>query len=377
MPFTKVYNGAGTGATAGDYEDSRNWDLISLRTAAFAWTASGSGTNEYYVRTAGSTTPGFVATPPTTNGVYIAGTSATKGTLGALTAGQWGYGDNDALGYSTVYVRLTAGGDPDAQDADHVQFRQIPQATEHVRIPANAGSITSNLDQSAVAIGDFIREKGHEGEIGLAATATAPPTYLRIDPDRFEHDGNGTAWIDIGTAAISPQIYNTVAPADGERGLYLRGTGIATLNVMGGSVGLAVLGGELSTATTVRVIGDQTSLWIGNGVTLTTLHKYAGATALRGGATTVLMYGGSLTTEENGAITTATLHDGEYIYKSTGNVTTFNLYGGTLDLLQSGAARTISTLNKYRGSWNIRHNKEAVTITTETRQETYGESASV
>jgi hypothetical protein len=48
-----------------------------------------------------------------------------------------------------------------------------------------------------------------------------------------------------------------------------------------------------------------------------------------------------------------------------------------LDLLQSGAARTISTLNKYRGSWNIRHNKEAVTITTETRQETYGESASV
>src|SRR5690349_15045576 len=152
MPFTKVYNGAGTGATAGDYADSRNWDLISLRTAAFAWTASGSGTNEYYVRTAANGNPGFAATPPTSNGVYINGTSATKGTVGSLSAGTWSYGDNDTLGYSTVYVRLSDGTDPDSKVADYVQFRQIPQATEHVRIPASASSITSNLDQSAVAI---------------------------------------------------------------------------------------------------------------------------------------------------------------------------------------------------------------------------------
>ena len=165
MPFTKVYNGAGTGATAGDYADSRNWDLISLRTAAFAWTASGSGTNEYYVRTSGNTNPGFVATPPTSNGVYINGSSATKATAGSLTAGQWAFGDNDTLGYYTVYVRLSDGTDPDSKVADYVQFRQIPQAGEHVRIPSTAGNITSNVDQSAVAIGDFIREEGHEGEI--------------------------------------------------------------------------------------------------------------------------------------------------------------------------------------------------------------------
>ena len=144
MPFTKVYNGAGTGATAGDYADSRNWDLISLRTAAFAWTASGSGTNEYYVRTSGNTNPGFVATPPTSNGVYINGSSATKATAGSLTAGQWAFGDNDTLGYSTVYVRLSDGTDPDSKVADYVQFRQIPNATEHVRIPATASSITSS-----------------------------------------------------------------------------------------------------------------------------------------------------------------------------------------------------------------------------------------
>lgn len=355
---------------AGDYEDSRNWELTSLRTAAFAWTASGSGTNEYYARTSGGANPGFVATPPTTNGVYINGAAATKGTLGSLTAGQWGYGDNDTLGYSTVYVRLSAGGDPDAQDADHVQFRQIPQATEHVRIPSGSGDISSNLDQSAVAIGDFIREEGHEGTIGSATG------YLRIDPDRFEHAGSGQGWIDIGSANISLHIHGTGSAVEGERGLYLRGTNIATLNIMGGDVGVASLPGEISTVATIRVLGDDSSLWIGNGVTLTTLHQYAGEVRLRCGATTVIIYDGTHITEENGTMTTVTLRAGEYIYKSTGNVTTFHLYGGDLDLRQSGAARTISTLNKYSGSSRVIRNKEAVTITTETPQDTYTESIS-
>ena len=131
--------------------------------------------------------------------------------------------------YDTVYVRLSSGGDPDAQDADHVQFRQIPQATEHVFVPSTAGDITSNLDQSAVAIGSFIRERGHEGTIGVDATSTTPVQYLRIDPDYFEHDGNGQAWIDLHSAAISPHIYGTFSPGEGIRGLYLRGTALEYL----------------------------------------------------------------------------------------------------------------------------------------------------
>jgi hypothetical protein len=370
MPFTKVYNGAGSGATAGDYADSRNWELISLRNPSFAWTASGSGTNEYYVRTAANANPGFAATPPTTSGVYINSSAATKATLGSLAAGNWGYGDNDALGYSTVYVRLSDGTDPDSKTADYVQFRQIPQATEHVRIPAGAGSISSNLDQSAVAIGDFIREEGHEGTIGSASG------YLRIDPDRFEHSGSGQAWVDIGTAAISPQVFETAKANNGERGLYLRGSAMSVLNITSGDVGVASLPGEAATVTTIRVLGDGTSLWIGNGVTLTNLHQYAGEVRLRCGATAVIVFKGKLYAEENGAVTTATLRGGEYVFNSTGTIGTFNLYGGTLDLQKSGAARTITTLNKYRGSSRIIRNKEAVTITTEAVQDTYNETIS-
>lgn len=369
MPFTKTWLG-----TTGDYELSTNWYLISLRNPTLRWVASGSGTNEYYVELVGGGDPGFVATPPTTTGVYIAGSAATKASLGSLAAGNWGFGDNDTLGFSTVYVRLSAGGDPDAQDADHVQFRQIPQATEHVRIPAGSGAISSNLDQSAVAIGDFIVEEGYESAIGTNTSGVA--SYLLIDPNRFEFNGNGQSYIDLTTAAISPRIIGTVAAQSGERGLYLKGSAIATLEVMGGSVGLASRGGETATATSARVLGASTSLWLGNGVTLTNLTQYDGEVIKRGAVTTTILYRGRMVSEENGAMTTVTQYGGTYIWKSSGNITTYNLYNGSLDMKQSGATRTLSTLNKYPGSLTIHRNKEAVTITTETPQGSYTESVS-
>jgi hypothetical protein len=365
MPFTKVF-----GTSDGAYSTATNWKPIDVSNPGYSWTASGSGTNEYYLRTAANGNPGFAAQP---DNVYINGTNATEGTAGSLTAGQWDYADNDTLGYSTIYVRLSDGTDPDTKDPFYVKFYQTPRATEHVRFAADSASISSatGLDLSGVAIGDFIVEEGYSGTIGSATLG-----YLYIDPDRFEFNGQGECWIDITSAAISPQIYNTAQPNEGERGLYLRGSAISVLSVMGGSVGLAVRAGETSTATTVRVLGEQSSLWIGNGATLTNLHVYNGTAIVRNAVTTTILYAGTINTQENGAMTTVTMHDGAYVMQSTGTITTFNLYGGELDLQKSGAARTISTLNKYRGTWTISRNKEAVTVTTETVQDTYVESAS-
>lgn len=91
----------------------------SIVSSSYSWTASGSGTNEYYLRTAGSADPGIDVQP---SELYVNGTSATSGTLGALTAGQWGYGDNDSLGYDTIYVRLSGGGDPDSQSSGYIKY---------------------------------------------------------------------------------------------------------------------------------------------------------------------------------------------------------------------------------------------------------------
>lgn len=358
MAFTKTWT-----STATAYGTGTNWQYISLRNSAFAWTASGSGTNEYYVRTAANGNPGFAATPPTSNGVYINGSAATKATLGSLAAGNWGYGDNDTLGYSTVYVRLSGGGDPDAQLADHVYFYQIPQAAENVIIPANAGSISSDLDQSAVAINGFTVEK-YSSNIGVGTVY--PATYLRIDPDAFTFDAiNGASYIDIGSAAIPVVVLSTGSAIDGYRGLYLRGSAISTADIRGGSVGIAYLGGESSTVTTLRVLGRSTSVILGSGCALTTLDMYDGEVRVRcsAGVTTINQYGGRVILEGACAATTVNQRGGTFVWNSSGTITTVNGYSGTFDEMQSGTSRTMTNMNAYDEGWSYLYNIEAVTHT--------------
>ncbi len=67
------------------------------------WTLSTGGTSEYYWNAS-------IADPTM---VWVNGTTAgPKRTVGSLADGQWGYGNNDTLGYNTVYLRQS-GGDPD------------------------------------------------------------------------------------------------------------------------------------------------------------------------------------------------------------------------------------------------------------------------
>lgn len=364
MPFTKIF-----GTTSGSYSTATNWKPIDLTSPDHAWTASGSGTNEYYVRTAANGDPGFVAQPAN---VYINGSNAAEGTAGSLTAGQWDYADNDTLGYSTVYVRLSGGGDPDAQDPGHVKFYQIPQATEHVKFAADSASINSavGLDQSGVAIGDFIVEDGYAGAIGSATLG-----YLIIDPNKFEFGGSGASpsYINLYTANIPFKIHKTGQAANGLRGLYLRGSNLTVGDIMGGTIGIASNGGETATVATLRVLGSS-SLWLGSGLSLTTLDQYSGTTVVRCGSTTTRIYGGTITSEDVGAVTTLNMFGGTYVYKSTGTIGTVNMRGGSLDCTQSGSARTITTLNKYLGNYSISRSKEAVTVTNDVPQESYTET---
>jgi len=77
------------------------------------WTLSSNGSNEYYVEKLAGGDPEIVE--PTQMYVYWSGNSGwlEKGIIGGLSIGEWNWGDNDGLGYSTVYVRLKNNADPD------------------------------------------------------------------------------------------------------------------------------------------------------------------------------------------------------------------------------------------------------------------------
>jgi hypothetical protein len=132
----------------------------SLRNTAWRWVASGSGTNEYYLELAAGGNPGF--SEPAT--VYDFTTSLTNGTLGALTAGQWDYGDNDTLGFSTIYVRLSDGADPDSRSANSViagyNITVTPNASGRRIAPQGGTPTDSMISDGAVGTSVTLRSYG-------------------------------------------------------------------------------------------------------------------------------------------------------------------------------------------------------------------------
>ena len=86
-----------------------------VEAATYKWTASGSGTNEYYCEALAGGDPSISEPKGVYEDVGGADTDMPTGILGSLAAGEWNYGDNDSLGYSTVYVRLSDNVDPDTK----------------------------------------------------------------------------------------------------------------------------------------------------------------------------------------------------------------------------------------------------------------------
>lgn len=237
----------------------------------------------------------------------------------------------------------------------------VPVATDSVYLTADYSvDITGSLDQSSVAINEFVVD-GFKGKIGTLALG-----YLQINPDLVSFKGSGVAFIDVGAAAIDLDIRST-ASGGSTRGLYIKGSAIAVLSMIRGDVGLANQYGETSTAATIRVTGG--TLVCGTGATLTTVDAYGGTTTLRTNVTTLNAYSGNVSTSSSAAITTLNGYGGTVTHNGTGTITTANLEGATLDLTNSGMARTVTTLN-LRANGTIVYDPSVITITTQNEADT-------
>ncbi len=104
-------------------------EVASIRNSTYKWTLSGSGTNEYYCTLASGEDPDFLSTVSEIGGVQLNDEIISTGTLGSLNEDEWAYGDNDALGFSTIYIRLSSGGDPDSEDEDYIELLGKPSYT--------------------------------------------------------------------------------------------------------------------------------------------------------------------------------------------------------------------------------------------------------
>lgn len=98
-------------------KDSDISKTINLSTTSYSWTASISGTNEYYLRKSDDSNP----YKPRPDNFVINTATASEGVVGSLEIDTWAYGDNDSLGYETIYVRLSDGTDPDSKVDNYIQ----------------------------------------------------------------------------------------------------------------------------------------------------------------------------------------------------------------------------------------------------------------
>lgn len=238
----------------------------------------------------------------------------------------------------------------------------VPTTGDAVYIPAGGGSISTGLNQSAVTdILSFEVAEGYTGTIGSSAG------YLQLDlvntTGIFIFSGIGEAYIDLGNSAISPSIRETYSPDVGYHGLYLKGSALVTLNVIGGDVAVAGIFGETSTLTTARAVGRSAKLYLGAGVSLTTMYQTAGDNRMDCAATTVTVWGGKLLTRGAGAVTTMTIGGGAVRSESTGTITTLNANAGEVDFTGSGASRTVTTLAHNPGA-TIVYDPNVLTVTT-------------
>lgn len=335
MAFNKIWEGSISTA----YGTGTNWRPNSVRNSSYAWTASGSGTGEYYLRTAANGNPGITSQPAQ---VIINGSAATEGTAGSLTAGQWDYADNDTLGYSTIYVRV--GADPDSLAIDYIKFRDEPTATDNVTIHVDGEGEIAGSDQSATAINRFVIEEAWGGAIGSA------DTFLHIDPDYLEI-GSGEGYISIGAAAIEVAVRGTNIASPGQRAFTIRGTAITSYDQQGGSVEL-----PSGAAATTGSISNGTLL-IASGASVADLNAHGGTVEFIGSGDTVTVYSGEVWLY--GTLTGEVIQWGGTIHYMDGTLPAVRQYGGIFDERSSGLARTISEFRFFGG--DHRRNWEVVT----------------
>lgn len=132
------------------------------------WLVSGSGTNEYYLDNSSSL---YTAVEP--DRIYVNDIQLAVGVIGTLGVSQWAWGDNDALGYDTIYIRMPTTEAPDPDDA---------YSTDTAYIEWSAVAVTGDAFRTT-DVGKYVRINGGYVQIlnYASAQSVSGPVILTLD----------------------------------------------------------------------------------------------------------------------------------------------------------------------------------------------------
>lgn len=241
-------------------------------------------------------------------------------------------------------------------DADNWDTGVVPADTDTIYFDNSDVSVLYGLDQSAIEPAAIYIDQSFTGDIGLPEVNAGGgyheyrSQYLSLGPAVLKIGGgvgagSGRVKINSTTDTCALTVYNSGASADGLPAVIWKGTEAANSLVMtGGSLGVAVFGGEAATLATINQSGGE--LTLGAGVTLSgALTKAGGATvfnSLIDGSLT--QTGGDTVINGTGNVDQLTLRGGTVVYNTTGTLGGATVVGGAgvLDFSQNPVAKAVT-----------------------------------
>ncbi len=256
-------------------------------------------------------------------------------------------------------------------------------ANQDVYIANSGVELMYSLDQSGIAntLDSLNFDQTFTGKVGPNGFGGLTGDYLQIKTSALnigQHygtgipAGSGRIKINLGTTQTAIKIENSGSAFDtGKPAIRLLNVHAAsTLEVKKGSVGLAFETGEVSTilSADVNYVDNPTTdadLFLGAGVTITTITKTGGDLVVRAAATitTITNEAGTLKIHGTHAITTLNVKGGTVEPNSTGTITTLNATGGTTNFTKNRDARTVTTVKIDPGPAVIIYDKSVMTFT--------------
>ena len=230
-------------------------------------------------------------------------------------------------------------------------------------------ALTTNLNQSAVAFAAIYVNQANTAQIGTLSAAgvatyfqhAAPLVYIGQKSGGTGGSGASLVLMNSGATSCAYTIADSASIAAVNSTLppvQLLGTAL-TLNMTGGSAGVAVRASETATVASAIVTSGKTgstvaspSLYLGQGVTVTALTVDTGSVLNRATntITAATINGGTYDYQGTGAHTTLSVNGtGTCYYSGTGTITTLNL-SGTFDRTRDGRTVTITNTNLYDGA---------------------------
>lgn len=222
-----------------------------------------------------------------------------------------------------------------------------------------------DIDQNAITLTAMYVEQSFTGKIGLKDHNGNWPEdlekYLKISATTIrigEGPGSGSNLVrlNVGSVACTLHVLNSgTSDETGLETILWKGTSAANIvNVLRGSVGIAVKPGEAATVATLRVgydtnIQGDATVRCGSGATLTTVTQTGGDLSIASNSTTVTKTDGILTVNGAATLTTLNLDGGPCYYRSTGMLTTAKVGdGGELNFSKTMEGRIVvdCTVNK-------------------------------